>query len=265
MLTVIILFVLPFIAFIALVIFIISRAGKSSRGQAGGDKRNPGFEDLKKMSRNTPTGEAMYAMMFPDLEPLFKPEGMLEWLAWYRQRKQSRQLIRDGRRWHGEIPGFPDAATMAVTAQGKEDNAPELMVLQNAAGQTIVEVLIETKEDGRTLLTNNAGVFTLNPDDERKVRFKGADERSFAWRGPGLWNLSGGNQALPAMQAQGNDLRLADSGAGMGTAAGVAGGVAVGMLADRVIQAREAARAERQAQREAQRKQDKLSRLDTDY
>jgi len=282
---VIILFVLPFIAFIALAFFIISRVRKSVRAQAAGGAgagKGKGFKDWDKMSRNMPTGEAMYAMMFPDLEPLFKPEGLLEWLTWYKQRRQSRQLIRDGRRWHGEVPGFPDAATMAVTAQGKEDNAPELMALQNAAGQTIVEVLIETKDDGRTLLTNNAGVFTLNPDDERKVRFKGNDERSFAWRGPGQWNLSG-NQAMPAMQAQGSDLRLADSGTGLGTAAGVAGGVAagvaVGMLADRVIRDREAARAQRQAQREAERKANagggsarerdndssSFSSLDTDY
>lgn len=270
--TAIFIFLLPFVAFIALFVFIIRRARKAAAKAArrGGNAGN-GFADWDKASRKVPTGEAMYAMMFPDLEPVFQPPRMLEWLAWYQERKRTRQLIRDGRRWHGEVPGFPDAATMAVTAQGKEDNSPELVVLQKADGATLAEFLVEVKDDGRTLLTNNAGVFTLNPDDERKVRFKGNDERSFAWRGAGQWQLSG-NKAMPAMQAQGDELRLADSGAGV---AALATGAAVGLMASQVLEAREQAKAQRDAQRraerEAQRQRDRDNDsnhnrlLDTDY
>lgn len=268
MLTVVLLFLLPFVAFIALFVFIIRRAHKSVAKAA---RQGGGFADWDKASRKMPTGEAMYAMMFPDLEPVFQPPRLLDWLTWYQERKRTRQLIRDGRRWHGEVPGFPEAATMAVTAQGKEDNSPELVVLQKADGVTLAEFLVEVKEDGRTLLTNNAGVFTLNPEDERKVRFKGNDERSFAWRGAGQWQLSG-NKAMPAMQAQGSDLRLADSGAGV---AALAGGAAVGLMASQVLEAREQAKAQRDAQRraerEAQRQRDRDSDsnhnrlLDTDY
>jgi len=51
---VIILFVLPFIAFIALVIFIISRVRKSIRAQAAdGAGKGKGFKDWDKMSRTS--------------------------------------------------------------------------------------------------------------------------------------------------------------------------------------------------------------------
>jgi hypothetical protein len=274
--TAIFIFLLPFVAFIALFLFIIRRVQKGAAKAAGGggNRKGNGFAEWDKISRKMPTGEAMYAMMFPDLEPVFKPEGMLEWLAWYQERKRTRQLIRDGRRWHGEVPGFAEASTMAVTAQGKEENSPELVVLQKADGLTLAEFLVEVKDDGRTLLTNNAGVFTLNPEDERKVRFKGNDDRSFAWRGAGQWQLSG-NKAMPAMQAQGSDLRLSEGG-GAGVAA-LATGAAVGLMATEVLQAREQAKAQRDAQRraerEAQRQRDRdndsnhnhLTTLHTDY
>ncbi|HEY4372103.1 MAG TPA: hypothetical protein VGN52_09280 [Burkholderiales bacterium] len=206
-----------------------------------------------------PKGDALYAMMFPDIAPLFKPEGLLEWLAWYQARRQNRQLIRDGRRWHGEVPGFPGAAAMAVTAQGKEDNAPDLVVLQDAGGQTLVEMLVEYKDDGRTLLTNNAGVFTLDPADERKVRFKDPkQDRSFEWRGPGLWNLR--NQgSMDEMMARNDQLQMGNQGntGNAAMVAGVAAGAVAAITAEHIMQERERAREERRAQRR--------STMDTDY
>jgi len=260
----IILFVLPIFLFIGLFWFILSRVRKGAGGASRGS-----FSEMERRAKSMPSGEAMYAMMFPDLEPLFKPEPLLEWLAWYQQRRQNRQLIRDGRRWHGEVPGFPDAATMAVTAQGKEENAPELLAMQKADGTPLAEFLIEYKADGRTLLTNNAGVFTLNPNDERKVRFQGNDGRTFAWRGPGLWNLSNPG-AMPALDAQGGNL----SAAGAGTGGALVAGVAAGVLADQLMAKRERERAERIAQRKAQAgggsrsdsdDYEPFSSLDTDY
>lgn len=246
MATAIVLFiVVPVILMVALVFLIRSHVYKS----------RPDFENL---ARNMPTGDAMYAMMFPDIAQVCKPEGLLDWLAWYEERRANRQIIRDGRRWHGQVPGFPGAATMAVTAQGKEDNAPELLVLQDAGGNTLFEALIEYKADGRTLLTNNAGVFTLNPNDERKVRFAGAT-RGFVWRGPGLWNLKG-DGAMPPVSAQGQQMDVARPGAA-GAAGALATGVAVGAVggiaASRILEERERARQERKAQRQAS--------LDTDY
>ncbi|MDB5807495.1 MAG: hypothetical protein JWN73_4817 [Betaproteobacteria bacterium] len=218
---------------------------------------NGGSSMLGNMARRMPSGDALYAMTFPDIAPLFKPEALLEWHAWYMARRQNRQLIRDGRRWHGEIPGFPTAATMGVTAQGKEDNAADLMALQDAAGQTIVEVLIEYKDDSRTLLTNNAGIFTINPADERKVRFKDESQgRSFEWRGQGLWSIKGAG-TMEEMMAQGNDVRTAGMGSGAALATGVAAGAVIGIAADRILQEREQAREARRAQR--------LASTDTSY
>jgi hypothetical protein len=203
---------------------------------------------LGNMAKRMPSGDALYAMTFPDIAPLFKPEGLLEWLTWYQERRKSRQLIRDGRRWHGVVPGFPTAATMAVTAQGKDDNAPDVVSMQDAGGQAVVEMLVEYKDDGRTVLTNNAGTFTLNPMDERKVRFKDeSQDRSFEWRGPGLWNIKG-KGSMDEMMAQGNDVQMGGMGTGAGVATGMAAGAVIGIGADRILQERERARAARRAQ-----------------
>lgn len=232
--------------------FAIHRIRKGAKNSPGG---SPGM--LRKMARSMPSGDALYAMMFSDIAPVFKPEGLLEWHAWYMARRKNRQLIRDGRRWHGEVPGFPTAATMAVTAQGKEDNAPDLMVLQDAGGQTLVETLVEYKDDGRTVLANNAGVFTINPADERKVRFKDESrDRSFEWRGPGLWNIKG-HGSMDEMMARGSQVQPTGAGTGMAVGGAVAAGVVAGIAADRIMQERERAREARRAQR--------LSGMSTDY
>ena len=249
-------FVFAVVAFIALVAYI------SMRGNAAKNRSNPGSNpgsapgkapgaavpshaEAMRMAKNMPSGDAMYAMMFPDIAPLFQPEPLLEWLAWYQERRRTRQLIRDGRRWHGQVPGFADAATMAVTAQGKEENAPELVVMQKADESTLVEFLVEYKADGRTLLTNNAGIFTINPLDERKVRFKDeSQDRGFEWRGPGLWNIKG-RGTMEEMMAQGNEVRTAGMGSGAALATGAAAGAVAGISADRILQEREARRAQR--------------------
>ena len=246
MITLLVLFMVPLV--IGFALFYVIRKIRS--------EGNAGSSMLGKMAGRMPSGDALYAMTFPDIAPLFKPEALLEWHAWYMARRKNRQLIRDGRRWHGEIPGFPTAVTMGVTGQGKEDNTPDLMALQDAGGQTIVEVLIEYKDDGRTLLTNNAGIFTINPMDERKVRFKDESQgRSFEWRGPGLWNIKG-HGSMEEMMARGNDVQMGGMGSGAALGTGLAAGAVIGIGADRILQEREKARAARRAQQ---------SSIDTSY
>jgi hypothetical protein len=136
-------FLLP----LAIAIFVIRNAMRARRRDARpwDGKSPPSFGQMRQMAKSMPSPDAIYAMSFPDIAPLFKPEQLLQWQAWYLERRNSGQLLRDGRRWHGEVPGFPDAATMAVTAQGKEEASPDLVVLQNQAGQTLVEMIVDSR------------------------------------------------------------------------------------------------------------------------
>jgi hypothetical protein len=198
----------------------------------------PSHEQATAAARNMPTPEAMYAMSFPDLAPLFNPAGLLEWYAWYLARGKSRQLIRDGRRWHGEVPGFAGAAIMSVKGEGDTD----VVVLQNDTGQTLIEMTVENQLEGDARISTGAGVFYVTPESSCRVRFEG-ENRGFDWRGPGNWSFRSA-LAPQAMHAQNGGLT-------MGGTAGVAGGAAVGALAGAAVQRSIDGKASQQDQRRA--------------
>jgi len=172
-----------------------------------------------------PSGENMYTMMFPDIAPVFQPPGLLEWFAWYKERKKSGQLLRDGRRWHGEVPGFSGAAIMSAKGEDETD----LVVLQNSNGQTLAAMTVETLPDGSGKITVSAGTFLLTPDAPgSKVRFDGQG-RYFEWSGIGQWKLQS-----PTAQ-HGVETHGEDSGLSMGD---VATGAVAGAIAQKVIDGR---------------------------
>jgi hypothetical protein len=239
---------------IVAVVMIARRARKSEEWDGKG---TPTEAQFRRISERMPSGEAMYAMSFPDIAPLFKPDLLLEWQAWYLERRKNKQIIRDGRRWHGQVPGFPDAATMSVKGEKENEDSAELVVLQNQAGETLVEMVVESRADGSTTLTTDAGSFLIKPSADSKVRFTGT-ERSFEWKGPGNWRFQTPVGAAP-MQAQGGTLQ-AESSPGIG-AAGVVGGVAAGAVVGVLAQKAWDARAAKEKARQEQR----ASRLDTNY
>ena len=213
----VLIFAVPIIG--TIVVMYLSRS-RARPGKAGG---KGSFAMMDRVAQGMPSGEGMYTMMFPDLAPLFQPPALLEWHAWFADRKERKQLIRDGRRWHGEIPGFADAATMAVKADGEAD----LVVLQDKEGQTLVEMKVEQLPDGARLITS-AGTFTLTPaSPDCKVRFAGAD-RSFEWKGPGTWKFKS-PMAQQVMQADGS---------GLGLGGAVAVGAAGGLIAQQALAAK---------------------------
>ena len=227
----VLIFAVPIIG--TIVVMYLSRS-RARPGKAGG---KGSFAMMDRVAQGMPSGEGMYAMMFPDLAPLFQPPALLEWHAWFADRKERKQLIRDGRRWHGEIPGFTAAATMSVKADGEAD----LVVLQDQGGQTLVEMKAEQLPDGGRL-TTGAGTFTLTPASaDCKVRFAGTD-RSFEWKGAGNWKFTS-PMAQQAMHAN-------DNGLGLGGA--VAVGASGGLMAQQALSA--------QARKDRMR-----SHLDTSY
>ena len=250
---------LVFTLIIVAVVVMVVRSRKKKPEDWDG-KGAPSFEQMQRMGKKMPTGEAMYAMSFPDLEPLFKPDQLLEWQVWYLARRKNKQIIRDGRRWHGEVVGFPDASTMSVKGEKDDPNSAELIVLQNQAGETLVEMVAEHRDDGSSTLSTDAGTFYIKPSADSKVRFTGTD-RSFEWKGPGNWRFQTPVGGAP-MQAQGGALQTESApgstgvGAG-GVAAGVVAGAAVGVLAQQAWEARAAKQRAKEEQRAA--------RLDTSY
>jgi hypothetical protein len=241
-------------ACLTLIVFAVLRSRKGGAARWDG-KGMPTHAQAMRMAKSMPSGDAMYAMSFPDIAPLFKPEQLMQWQAWYLERRGNRQLLRDGRRWHGEVPGFPDAATMSVKGDNADDASSDLVVLQNQAGQTLVEMIAESRADGSTTLTTDAGTFLLKPSADSKVRFTGTG-RSFEWKGPGNWRFQSPVAASP-FQAEGGNLQMADQGGIGGGLAGMAGGAAIGILAQQALQAR--------AAREQARQRERASGLDTDY
>lgn len=242
---------------VLIIVAVVVIARRARKPEEWDGKGTPSLAQFRRMSQRMPSAEAMYAMSFPDIAPLFKPELLLEWQAWYLERKKNKQIIRDGRRWHGQVPGFPDAATMSVKGEKENEDSAELVVLQNQAGETLVEMVAESRADGSTTLTTDAGSFLIKPTADSKVRFTGT-ERSFEWKGPGNWRFQTPVGAAP-MQAQGGTLQ-AEAAPGSGAAgavAGLAAGAAVGVLAQKAWEARAAKEKARQEQRSAH--------LDTDY
>lgn len=225
-------FVLLFMLLPLVIIFIVYRIIRSSRNGP-----SPLTEGAFK-GMGIPSGENMYAMMFPDLAPVFQPPGLLEWFAWYKARMKSGQLLRDGRRWHGEVPGFPDAAIMSV----KGGDQTDLVVLQNKNGQTLAAMTVESLPEGDGKITFSAGTFVLTPDAPGcKVRFEGSG-RHFEWSGKGMWKL----QSPTSPQA------VETSGPGSGLSAGdVAAGAAAGAVAGAVAQKAIDGRASQKDQRRA--------------
>ena len=235
----VLIFAVPIIG--TIVVMYLTRSGARS-GKAEG---KGGFAMMDRIAQGMPSGEGMYAMMFPDLAPLFQPPALLEWHAWFADRKEHRQVIRDGRRWHGEIPGFAGAATMSVKGEGEAD----LVVLQDKDGQTLVEMKVEQLPDGGRL-TTGAGTFTLTPASaDCKVRFAGTD-RSFEWKSAGNWKFKS-PMAQEAMHADRSGLGLA-GGSGGTAGGGLMAGAAAGLIAQQAL----AARAKKDQQR---------AHLDTSY
>lgn len=223
---------LLFMLFPLLLIFFVFRAVRRGRGGP-----SPLAEGVFK-GMGIPSGENMYAMMFPDLAPVFQPPGLLEWFAWYKARLKSGQLMRDGRRWHGEVPGFPDAAIMS--AKGRDET--DLVVLQNKNGQTLAAMTVELLPNGDGKITFSAGTFVLTPDAPGcKVKFEGSG-RHFEWAGDGMWKL----QSPTSPQA----VETHGPGSGL-SAGGVVAGVAAGAVAGAVVHNAIAGRASPKDQRRA--------------
>jgi hypothetical protein len=253
----VVLFMLLPLAVILVVVGIVRSSRRDAQPWDG--KGVPSHAQAMRMAKAMPTGEAMYAMSFPDIAPLFKPDPLLQWQAWYLERRNNKQLLRDGRRWHGEVPGFPDAATMSVKGDSADDASADLVVLQNQAGETLVEMIAESRPDGSTTLTTDAGSFLLKPSADSKVRFTGTG-RSFEWKGPGNWRFQSPVASSP-FQAEGSNLQMTGQGgvggAVAGMAAGMAVGATVGILAQQALQAR--------AAREKARQDRRALGMNTDY
>ena len=155
-----------FVGFIAVFIaaaVLIARAGK------------------KMAAANQAKFEALFASMFPDLQPYYHPRNVLEFVRARLAQEPSRGGIRIK-----NPPGFPvDAADVSFQTDSK-GREHEVWNLLDAAGNPISAFTFESDaKDG--MVRVGRGKFRVGRDEDR-VRYWSPD-REFKWTPPGNWKF----------------------------------------------------------------------------
>ena len=124
-------------------------------------------------------GEALFASMFPELQPWFHPEKALR----YVQGRRGRAPPAGRERWE-DPPGFGAHAAELDVADGKER-----VTLLDAAGAKLGQFLYEEKPDGGVLRIGKGKMTVVLPaDGQYRVRYWHPD-REFKWKRGGQWTF----------------------------------------------------------------------------
>jgi len=166
--------------------------------------------------------EAMFKAMFPDLQPLFHPNRVVDYVCAHVQRGK-----RVPSPWENP-PGFPEArqARLEETPKG------ERTVLLDAGGATLAEFLFEWGDKAPTI-----GMVRVGKGKFRVKRRAGKPayatywhpDREFDWKGPGLWTFRSRVADSPIDSSdRGTSWSDSSSSSSATTAAAAAGIVAAG-------------------------------------
>jgi uncharacterized membrane protein YgcG len=168
--------------------------------------------------------EALFASMFPNLQPYYHPKNVLEFVRARLAQAPSRGGIRIK-----SPPGFPvDAADVSFQTDSK-GREHEVWHLLDAAGQRLSSFMFESDEkDG--MVRVGTGKFRVGRTEDR-VRYW-APDREFKWTPPGLWKFVTPISQDP-VDSDRNGMSFSDtssssSSRAAATAAGVAGIAAAG-------------------------------------
>ena len=152
---------------IAVVVFFVRRAkaGGSGAAAAGGN--------------GSEKAEALFVSMFPDLQPHFHPENLVDYVKGRRGRRPP-----SGRHTWKDAPGLGVAAVDILMDKGREE-----CTLLDSDGVRLAQFRYEEQADGGVLRVG-AGKFTVTlarPDDPA-VRYW-HPEREFKWTRKGGWRF----------------------------------------------------------------------------
>jgi hypothetical protein len=125
--------------------------------------------------------EAMFASMFPDLQPYFHPRNVLEFV-----RARLAQAPAHGGMRMKNPPGFGVSMGEVSFDTDKKGRDRELWVLRDDAGHELSRFFFESDEkDG--IVRVDEGKFRVSRAEDR-VRYWRPD-REFKWTPPGLWKF----------------------------------------------------------------------------
>jgi uncharacterized membrane protein YgcG len=165
--------------------------------------------------------EALFVSMFPDLQPWFHPQKLLEYV---RARVASRPP-QSGKVWN-RPPGFG-----VHDAEIRFDNGREQVRLRDAAGAALAMFLFEDHKEGGVIRLGK-GKFTVNTRDAvPRVRYWHPD-REFKWSPVKGWSFVT-RMADEPFSSSDSSSRSSDSSSSSSdssrTVAGVAAGTAAGV------------------------------------
>ena len=162
--------------------------------------------------------EALFRSMFPDLQPLFHPEKLVQFV----NARRSRGAATSASVWKAP-PGFA-----ADRAEIQPDGAREKVRLLDAAGALLADFLFEDHPEGG-VLRYGKGKFTVNVRDAvPRVRYWHPD-REFKWsRKKGWWffnrmaeeSFSSSDRSYSDSSSSSSDSRGAAAAAGIVAAGG---------------------------------------------
>jgi hypothetical protein len=125
--------------------------------------------------------EAFFKASFPELLPHFHPENV----AAYVLARSGKQFAK--RKEWTRPPGFASAAV----ARYHEAPKGELTVLLDAAGQKIVDFVLEPKSGALGAVRVGEGKFTVRQDPGKPPRVSYWHPlREFEWKGRGIWKFA---------------------------------------------------------------------------
>jgi hypothetical protein len=124
--------------------------------------------------------EAFFQAGFPELQPLFHPQAVVDYVL----RRRKRQY-KERERWENPA-GFPAAALARFEAEPKGERTH----LYDKAGVKIADFLVEPKEGALAAVRVGAGKFTIRqaPGQPPRVSYW-HPEREFQWKGRGQWRF----------------------------------------------------------------------------
>jgi len=141
---------------------------------------------LKRRRRASESGldaekaEAFFKASFPELQPLFHPQAVVDYVL-----KRRHRQFTDREQWQNPA-GFPSAALARFEAVPKGERTH----LYDKAGVKFAEFLLEPKEGALGAVRVGAGKFTIRQDPGQPPRVSyWHPEREFQWRGRGLWRF----------------------------------------------------------------------------
>jgi uncharacterized membrane protein YgcG len=135
----------------------------------------------KMVAANQAKFEALFASMFPDLQPYYHPKNVLEFVRARRAQEPSRGGIRIR-----NPPGFSaDAADVSFQTDSK-GREHEVWHLLDATGQRLSAFMFESDEKDAMVRVGN-GKFRVGRNEDR-VRYWSPD-REFKWTPPGNWKF----------------------------------------------------------------------------